>query len=112
MQKAMAETDRRRAIQIEYNKKHGITPQTIKKSLPQGLLEVYESVHGAKAGPSMDKFIKYPDKIIDEIEKLKKKMKTASQSLEFEEAARYRDEIRRLQLMQLEVTEADDRPIQ
>jgi excinuclease ABC subunit B len=112
MQKALAETERRRAIQMEYNKKHGIIPQTIKKSLPQGLLEVYENVHGAKAGPSMDKFIKYPEKIVDEIEKLKKKMKTASQSLEFEEAARYRDEIRRLQLMQLEATEADDRPIQ
>jgi len=111
MQKALAETERRREIQTAHNKKHGIVPQTIKKSLPQGLLEVYEKVAGAKPGASLDKFIKYPEKIADEIEKLKKKMKTASQDLDFEEAARFRDEIRRLQLMQLETTETEDRPI-
>jgi excinuclease ABC subunit B len=103
IKKAMAETDRRRKIQAEYNRKHGITPQTIKKSIPKGLLEVYGKVAGGKPAIALDKFIKYPEKILTEIEKLKQKMKKASQDLEFEEAAQYRDEIRRLQLMQLEV---------
>jgi excinuclease ABC subunit B len=103
IKKAVAETDRRRTIQIAYNKEHGIIPQTIKKSIPRGLLEVYEKVQGAALAPAMDKFIKYPEKILEEIVKLKSKMKQASLDLEFEEAARYRDEIRRLQLMQLEV---------
>lgn len=105
IQKAMAETDRRRNIQLEYNKKHGITPQTIKKSIPKGLMEVYGKVAGAPPALA-DKFIKYPEKILEEIEKLKQKMKKASLDLEFEEAAQYRDEIRRLQLLQLEVLEA------
>jgi len=112
MQKAMTETDRRRKIQMEYNKKHGIIPQTIKKSIPKGLLEVYEKVQGAAPGAAMDKFVKYPEKIAEEIEKLKKKMKKASQDLDFEDAARFRDDIRRLQLMQLEGLEgvSEDSP--
>ena len=104
IKKAMAETDRRRTIQTAYNKEHGITPQTIKKSIPKGLLEVYGKVAGAKLD-HLEKFIKYPEKIATEIEKLKQKMKQASLDLEFEEAAKYRDEIRRLQLMQLDVLE-------
>lgn len=107
MKRALSETERRRRVQTEYNTKHGIVPQTIKKSLPQGLLEVYEKVAGAKPGAAMDKFLKYPEKIKDEIIKLQAKMKQASQDLEFEEAARYRDDIRRLQLMQLETLDGD-----
>jgi excinuclease ABC subunit B len=103
IKKAIAETDRRRTIQTAYNVKHGITPQTIKKSIPKGLMEVYGKVAGGQPAVALDKFIKYPEKIVAEIEKLKQKMKQASLDLEFEDAARYRDEIRRLQLMQLEV---------
>jgi excinuclease ABC subunit B len=103
IKKAIAETDRRRTIQTAYNVEHGITPQTIKKSIPKGLMEVYGKVAGGQPAVALDKFIKYPEKIVAEIEKLKQKMKQASLDLEFEDAARYRDEIRRLQLMQLEV---------
>ena len=95
MKKALSETDRRRKIQTEYNKKHNITPQTIKKSMPQGLLDVYESVSGAKPHASLEKYIKYPEKIEEQVEKLKSKMREASKNLEFEEAAKY-DEIKRL----------------
>ncbi|MBY0386007.1 excinuclease ABC subunit UvrB, partial [bacterium] len=90
IQKAVAETERRRNIQLAHNKKHGIIPQTIKKSIPKGLMEVYGKVAGAQPALA-DKFIKYPEKILEEIEKLKQKMKKASLDLEFEEAAQYRD---------------------
>ncbi len=105
IKKAMFETARRRQIQTEHNTKHGITPQTIRKSIPKGLMEVYGKVAGGKPAIALDKFIKYPEKILEEIEKLKQQMKQASKDLEFEQAAQFRDEIRRLQLMQLEVME-------
>lgn len=107
MQKAISETDRRRKIQRDYNQKHNITPQTIKKAMPQGLLAVYESVSGAKPHGSLDKFIKYPEKINDQIAKLKDKMRSASKELDFEQAAQYRDEIKRLQLIQLEALDPE-----
>lgn len=102
MKKAISETDRRRAIQVAYNKKHNIVPTTIKKAISRGLMEVYESVAGEKPHASLEKFIKYPEKINQQIDKLKEKMREASKSLEFEEAAKYRDEIKRLQLLQLQ----------
>jgi excinuclease ABC subunit B len=108
MKKAIKETDRRRAIQQAYNKKHNITPQTIKKAIPQGLLDIYESVSGAKPHASLEKYIKYPEKIAEQVEKLKDKMRDASQRLEFEEAAKYRDEIKRLQLVQLDAFENNE----
>lgn len=111
MKKAMAETARRRKIQMEYNEKHGITPQTIKKSIPKGLMEVYEKVSGGPSATAMDKLMKYPEKIAEEVERLKQKMKQASGNLEFEEAAKYRDEIRRLQLMQLETADDSSSPL-
>jgi excinuclease ABC subunit B len=108
MKKAISETDRRRSIQIAYNKKHNITPMTIKKSIPKGLLDIYESVSGAKPHGSLEKFIKYPEKIEEQIEKLKTKMRDSSKNLEFEEAAKFRDEIKRLQLIQMETLENTD----
>ena len=109
IQKAISETDRRRTIQQAYNKKHGITPTTIKKSIPRGLMDVYEKVGGQKSATQIsEKLMKHPDKIYQEIDKLRKKMKTASADLNFEEAAKYRDEIRRLQLVQLELFETPD----
>jgi excinuclease ABC subunit B len=105
MKKAMSETARRRAIQLAYNTEHGITPTTIKKSIPKGLMEIYEKVQGGPSVAAMDKLMRFPEKISEEVERLKKKMKQASAQLEFEEAAKYRDEVRRLQLMQLELTD-------
>lgn len=104
IQKAMSETDRRRSIQQAYNLKHGITPTTIKKSIPRGLMDVYEKVGGQKSMTNIpEKLLKHPQKIGQEIEKLRGKMKAASADLNFEEAAKFRDEIRRLQLVQLDL---------
>lgn len=105
MKKAISETDRRRKIQVAYNLKHNITPKTIKKAIPQGLMEMYESVNGSLPHASLEKFIKFPEKINDHVNTLKEKMRDASKRLEFEEAAKYRDEIKRLQLVQLESLE-------
>lgn len=103
IKKAVDETNRRREKQMEHNKKHGITPQTIKKALPQSLMDVYARAGGHVKPDLASKLKQYPHKIAQEIEKLRSKMKKASANLEFEEAAHYRDEIKRLELAQLEL---------
>jgi excinuclease ABC subunit B len=127
MRKAMDETDRRRTIQTEYNQKHGITPQTIKKKIAQAVQDVYDSterlVPGGRppkgmargdkaAGPSvaerMRAFAENPEKLQKELDSLRKKMKKASQALEFEEAAKLRDEIKRLEMLQIQLLSTDD----
>ncbi len=85
MQKAMFETNRRREIQQEYNKKHNITPTTIIKAV-KNTLQISKKVE--------DK-IKIKN-IPQEIEKLKALMKTASASLDFEQAIVLRDKISKL----------------
>lgn len=100
MRKAMDETARRRLIQEAYNKKHGITPKTIKKRVSDGLVEIYES-HSTKKISKAEEIVKKPGLMDKEIKSLRLKMKKASENLEFEEAARCRDQIKRLQLLQL-----------
>ncbi|NJL25408.1 MAG: excinuclease ABC subunit UvrB, partial [Calothrix sp. SM1_5_4] len=109
MRKAMEETARRREIQTAYNKEHGITPQTVKKRVAEGLSDLYgmEVVHkDAKQKNQVlrEKISVYaedPKKLSTQIAKLRKQMKKASDNLEFEEAARIRDEIKRLEVLDL-----------
>jgi excinuclease ABC subunit B len=109
MRKAMDETDRRRRIQSEHNLKHGITPASVKKRIKEGLGDVYDGslaahlVDGAerKLLGLAQKYGNEPNKVAQEIEKLRKKMKEYSSDLEFEEAAKIRDEIKRLQILDL-----------
>lgn len=108
IEKAMAETDRRRRIQTQYNIDNNITPATVKKKISQGLGDMFDgnpSVSLKDQNPTgianFDKLSKEPNKISNEIEKLRKKMRKLSENLEFEEAARVRDEVKRLQIMQL-----------
>lgn len=109
MRKAIDETDRRRRIQSEYNQLHGITPASVKKRIKEGLGDTFDGSVGAHlvGGPEQkilglaQKFGNEPDKIEKEIEKLRKKMKEYSANLEFEEAAKIRDEIKRLQIADL-----------
>src|SRR3989337_4023183 len=97
MNRAIAGTSRRRRMQAAFNKKHGITQQTIVKSLGARLVEVYEADYvtvplvAEKAG-------KYkPDDIPRLVQQLKKEMKRAAENLEFEKAAELRDRIRELE---------------
>lgn len=107
IQKALAETDRRRRIQHEHNVAHGITPATVRKRIKEGLGDVFDGSPGAaklilegKLTPTPS-VVKDPSAIQKEIEKLRTKMRQLSQKLEFEEAAKLRDEIKRLQIQEL-----------
>jgi len=108
MQKTIDETDRKRIKQINYNTKHGITPQGLNKSKTQilGQTKVIEDAYDIEAmaeAPSIaaDPVVQYMKK--DEIEKLLKeterKMKKAAKSEDFIEAARLRDEMMELKKM-------------
>ncbi|KHD88209.1 MAG: excinuclease ABC subunit B [Bdellovibrio sp. ArHS] len=108
MAKAMGETERRRRIQQQYNEDHGITPQSIRKRIKEGLGEVFDGTLAGgplqgenKTAAVTSKFAHQPDKLQEEIEKLRAKMKKLSAELEFEEAAKVRDEIKRLQIIDL-----------
>ena len=99
IKKAMQETDRRRSIQLEYNKKHKIDAKTVKKEISDILESVYEKDYvkiseGSNVGGNLKKHLKALDK----------KMKESASNLEFEEAAKIRDEIRKLQSTELEIT--------
>jgi excinuclease ABC subunit B len=93
MERAIGETNRRRAVQIEYNKKHGITPKTIQKKI-QDITEGMETEHdkAVAANLAIDAqiFKEDPEKLI----KLKEEeMAEAVKELDFETAAILRDEI-------------------
>lgn len=91
MKAAIDETNRRRKIQSDYNKKHNITPQSIKKDIRDVIQTVAK---GASGGAE-----KVPEKHIskeDRITALTALMNSAAKNLEFEKAAKYRDEIEKL----------------
>ena len=99
IKKAIAETDRRRKIQLAYNKKHKIDAKSVKKDISDILESVYEKDYvkiseGSNIGGNLKKHLKGLDK----------KMKEAASNLEFEEAAKIRDEIRKLESTELEIT--------
>ncbi|KYG60933.1 excinuclease ABC subunit UvrB [Bdellovibrio bacteriovorus] len=110
MEKAMGETERRRRIQQKYNEDNGITPQSIRKRIKEGLGEVFDGTLAGgplqgenKTAAVVTKFSNQPDKLQEEIAKLRAKMKKLSADLEFEEAAKVRDEIKRLQIIELNI---------
>ena len=99
IKKAIQETDRRRKVQLAYNKKHNIDAKSIKKEISDILESVYEKDYvkiseGSNVGGNLKKHLKALDK----------KMKNAASNLEFEEAAKIRDEIRKLESTELEIT--------
>ena len=106
MERALGETDRRRAKQIAYNEEHGITPTTVKKNVEDVLKGLYKGdtdqsrvtvkIDNPLAGGNLQTVL----------DGLRTDMRKAAENLEFEEAARLRDEVKRLEAVDLVV--ADD----
>ncbi len=97
MKQAIDETNRRRRLQTAFNKKHGITPQTVVKSISGPLVQMYEADY-VTVPVVADQAEGYaPAEIPRVIERLKKEMKRAASDLEFEKAAELRDRIRELE---------------
>jgi len=104
MKRAISETNRRRKLQQEYNKKNNITPHSIKKRIDEVLTSIYERDYIDYSRVSEDKDIYFsPQKRKEKIESLEKLMKEAARNLEFEKAARLRDELTRLKKGELEI---------
>ena len=105
MERAMGETERRRAKQIAYNEKHGITPETVKKNVEDVLAGLYKgdvdmnrvtaTIDAPLAGANLQAVL----------DGLRLDMRKAAENLEFEEAARLRDEVKRLETVDLVVSD-------
>jgi excinuclease ABC subunit B len=101
IERALAETNRRRAKQLEYNEKHGITPRTIRKAVTDVMEgargDAEGSARGGRGRRDEDRSLPLgPEQAIKKIKKLEAEMYKRARNLEFEEAARIRDEIERL----------------
>ncbi len=103
MRQAIDETERRRERQLEYNEEHGITPETVQKAVfdmdPSTGAGDYVVIPILKKGEAAGDATKIPERI----EELKSEMLLAAEQLEFEKAARFRDEIVRLRQSQAKV---------
>ncbi|SUA96105.1 UvrABC system protein B [Paenibacillus thiaminolyticus] len=99
MDKAIKETERRRTIQMAYNEKHGITPQTIRKKIREVIeaTKTAESKTGYDVSASVDKMSKKDRQTV--IQRLEKEMKDAAKNLQFERAAELRDALMELRAM-------------
>ncbi|MEO0822448.1 MAG: excinuclease ABC subunit UvrB, partial [Pseudomonadota bacterium] len=108
MERAIGETDRRRAKQEAYNDANGITPQTVRKNVEDILQGLYDgAADEERITARLDKAAmgKTGSNLQSVIEGLRKDMMKAAENLEFEEAARLRDEVKRLEAMELAVSE-------
>ncbi len=116
MQGAMDEMARRREKQLAYNAEHGITPASIRKQIGDIMQSVYERGDHVKVGRDRPAYalsdqdqagykagLPSPEAVKKQVAKLRTQMHAAASDLEFEEAARLRDEIKRLEALELEL---------
>ena len=111
MRVTIDETARRRRIQEEYNRDHGITPETVKSRIKDVSAAIYEKDYVELAAPAAREeemaepaaeLVRNPAALRGEIERLEKQMRAAAAELAFEEAARLRDQVARLREMELQ----------
>jgi excinuclease ABC subunit B len=101
---ALAETNRRRQIQNSYNVENNITPQSIRKQIDEVMTSVYERDYLDYTRISEEKAVYLsPEKRKKKMEELEKLMKDAARNLEFEKAARLRDELVKIKKRELEM---------
>ena len=106
MERALAETNRRREKQMAYNIEHGITPATVKKNVEDVLAGLYQGdTDQARVTAKIDKPL-HGGNLEKVLDGMRTDMRKAAENLEFEEAARLRDEIKRLEAVDLAI--ADD----
>ncbi len=109
MERALNETDRRRQKQVEYNEAHGITPTTIKRNISDILADVSNRDGVLVDTGDEDRPHLVGHNLRAYIQDLEQRMRTAAADLEFEEAGRLRDEIRRLEADELGLPETEKR---
>ncbi|MCV6638540.1 excinuclease ABC subunit UvrB [Candidatus Albibeggiatoa sp. nov. NOAA] len=109
MQRAMDETERRRVKQLAFNQKHGITPQSVQKQIADILEteqeeETIQTDYYAKVAEEAESYGKLSQADLDKkIQQLEKQMYQHAENLEFEQAAKLRDEIQHLRSNQLQI---------
>ncbi len=96
MKKAIDETDRRRTIQLAYNEQHGITPETIRKEIKHGLSDKFRARKTAQDAVHLSETEYDRTELLAELEK---EMLAAAELLEFEKAAKLRDQIQEIKNM-------------
>jgi excinuclease ABC subunit B len=104
MRRAIQETDRRRAIQEEHNRRNGITPQSIRKRIDEVMTGIHKRdyLDTTRIAEENDELLS-PQKRWKKIEELETLMRRAARNLEFEKAAKLRDEIKTLKKRELEI---------
>ncbi|MBL3701444.1 excinuclease ABC subunit UvrB [Sulfitobacter sp. BDSS02] len=103
MERALSETDRRRAKQIAYNEEHGITPETVRKNVDDIMAGLYQGdVDMNRVTTKIDNKLAGGN-LQAVLDGLRTDMRKAAENLEFEEAARLRDEVKRLEAVDLAV---------
>jgi excinuclease ABC subunit B len=108
MRQAIEETNRRREIQLKYNQEHGITPDTVRKAIREGLLSEVAAMKRVREAIHEDEGEYDRDELVVELEK---EMLQAAEELDFEKAAALRDHIAELKASpELKVAAAAARP--
>jgi len=104
IQRAVEETERRRGVQLAYNRDHGITPETIRKDISNLLSSVYEAdyVNIPVISEAKEDF-ESPQDLEKKIQKLEREMKEAVRDLAFEQAVELRDRINELKQLEMEL---------
>jgi excinuclease ABC subunit B len=105
MERALGETNRRREKQMAYNIKHGITPETVKKNVEDVLAGLWQGdTDQARVTAKVEKPM-IGNNLAEHLNALRVAMRKAAENLEFEEAARLRDEVKRLEAVELAISD-------